>query len=403
MTFLQRLLVLAFVPVAALLLVQSFYPSLLQEIPLYSTFFADSLPPRSETPLIVSAVPHWSHFEKIAKIATVLAELGYPITFITGHVFEKDVEKLHPLISFKPIQGKLDKLTAEEYKILETLVPGSQEQELFMMKKGMLDNIPDQYATLQEAFSEFRDKYGHDKPLLSLYDTLFEGHHPVSLAAPGLKPDANIGLACHPMTVDSNDTLPFYIGKPPLQSPDAKAAHHKVNQAGEQGMDWFTREMTEAYWAKMQSVGSTIIHDWHFYAPITALPEYLMMLGVPEFEFPRSDLRPNVHYFGGWKTKAVAAKKAVPKWWDDIASAKKEGKQIVAVSQGTLDPDLTHLLLPTLEALKDRTDVLVVATTVAVEVEDVPDLVVPGNTRIAKFAPYDLLLPLVRFVPIVVS
>jgi hypothetical protein len=49
-----------------------------------------------------------------------------------------------------------------------------------------------------------------------------------------------------------------------------------------------------------------------------------------------------------------------------------------------------------LEALKDRTDVLIIATTVAVEVVDIPDLVVPSNTRIAKFVPYDLLLPQVR-------
>jgi UDP:flavonoid glycosyltransferase YjiC (YdhE family) len=50
-------------------------------------------------------------------------------------------------------------------------------------------------------------------------------------------------------------------------------------------------------------------------------------------------------------------------------------------------------LLPTLEALKDRTDVLIIATTVAVEVADIPDLVVPSNTRMAKFVPYDLLIP----------
>jgi hypothetical protein len=31
-----------------------------------------------------------------------------------------------------------------------------------------------------------------------------------------------------------------------------------------------------------------------------------------------------------------------------------------------------------------------------VEVADIPDLVVPSNTRIAKFVPYDLLLPQVR-------
>jgi hypothetical protein len=40
---------------------------------------------------------------------------------------------------------------------------------------------------------------------------------------------------------------------------------------------------------------------------------------------------------------------------------------IVAVSQGTVETDLSNLLLPTLEVLKHRDDVLVVATTVVVD------------------------------------
>jgi hypothetical protein len=81
-----------------------------------------------------------------------------------------------------------------------------------------------------------------------------------------------------------------------------------------------------------------------------------MTLGVPEFEFPRSDLRPNVHYFGGLKSKKTpnTSETTLPDWWDDVAAAKAAGKQIVAVSQGTVGTDLSNLLLPTLEALKDR-------------------------------------------------
>ena len=81
--------------------------------------------------------------------------------------------------------------------------------------------------------------------------------------------------------------------------------------------------------------------------------------------------------------------------------AKQAGKKIVAVSQGTVETDLSNLVLPTLEALKDRNDVLVVATTVAVEPGEVPDLVMPYNARVAKFVPYDLLLPMVRHVLVI--
>jgi UDP:flavonoid glycosyltransferase YjiC (YdhE family) len=128
--------------------------------------------------------------------------------------------------------------------------------------------------------------------------------------------------------------------------------------------------------------------------PVT---DRILSLGVPEFEFPRSGIRPTDHYFGGFKKpqRSAVERADLPSWWSDILDAKQQGKNIVAVSQGTVKTDLSDLVLPTLEALKGRDDILVVATTVAVEPSDVPDLVVPQNARVAKFVPYDLLSPLV--------
>jgi hypothetical protein len=413
MAFFQRLLALAFLPVIALLISQTFYPSSIQsiqnalqpyiaDIPLFRTLIADTLPPRSETPLVVSTIPHWSHYEKIAKIAVGLAELGYPVTLITGAIFEADVKKLHSGITFKAIQGKPDKMTKEEYEEAETLAPGTVAHELFMMKKIIVGSIPDQHETLQQAFRGIRDQWGNSRPILSLSDAAYAGHHPILLGSPGIKPDATFGLSCHPVFLDSNDTFPFWMGKRPAQGPNAKAIHHEANQGKE--VDYLTREITKALRDKYQTLGAVNIPDWHMYHGFQALQDHVMLLGVPEFEFSRSDLRANMHYFGGLKSnKAPSASKAdLPDWWDDVAAAKAAGKQIVTVSQGTVGTDLTNLLLPTLEALKDRTDVLIVATTVAVEVADIPDLIVPANTRITKFVPYDLLLPQVLQPPAII-
>jgi hypothetical protein len=407
MALFQGLLALAFLPVVALLISQALYPNSIQsvqdavmpyiaDISIFHTLIAETIPPRSEIPLVVSTIAHWSHYEKVAKIATALAELGYPVTFITGGIFEDDVKKLHPGITFKAIQGKFDKMTKEEYAIAQTLKSGSVERELYMMKKAIVDSIPDQHHTLQQVFSDVLDRWGDSRPILSLFDTLYIGHHPILLGSPGIKPDTTFGLSCHPITLDSNDTFPFHLGKRPAQGPDAKAIHQEANQGKE--MDYMTQELSKALWEKYSAVGAVERYDWHMYHGFQVLPDHIMSLGVPEFEFQRSDLRPNVHYFGGLKTKEApsVSHANLPAWWDDVAAAKAAGKQIIAVSQGTINMDLSNLLLPTLEALKERTDVLIVATTVAVEVADIPDIVVPNNTRIAKFVPYDLLLPQVR-------
>lgn len=407
MAFTQRLLASAILPVFAILFAQFYYPEAFHgvqeaiqpyvaDIPLFNALLTEPLLSRSDTPLVFSAFAHWSHYEKVAKVAVALADLGYPITFITGGIFEDDVKALHPNITYVPFQGKPDKLSEEDMELVKNLLPGSDEFELFMMRKVMVDGIPDQFNTLQQVFRDFRDRYGDSKPLLNLYDSALAGNHALQLGAPGLKPDTALGIAIHPYSLDSNDTFPFHMGKPPHQGPDAQAVHHEANQPHNRGL--VAREISTAYWQMMREIGVVDLHDWHFVHTIAAVPDHLMLLGVPGFEFPRSQLRPNVHYFGALKTKkkpdSPSAK--LPEWWDDVAAAKAAGKQLVAVSQGTVGTNLNDLLIPTLEALKDRDDVLVIATTVAVEPADVPNLVAPKNARVAKFVPYDLLLPQVR-------
>jgi hypothetical protein len=408
MSFPLRIFLFALVPVIALFALQSSYPHLLvdsvgsvqlqaDKIPFLRQFLPKTLPSRYDTPLVLTGFPHWSHYEKVAKVAVALAELGYPITFTTGLIFEDDVKRLHPNITFWPMLGKPDKMTAEEYEMIKTFEPGSAELGLFMMKKALVDGMPDQHETLQHVFRDHKDRYGNDKPLISLYDSVFVGHHPVLLGAPGVKPDASLSISCHPLVLDSQDSYPFYMGKSPASGANATAMHQEANHPDNR--DYATKEVSKLYWDKLKELGATEMHDWHIYHTFATVPDYLMTMGVPQFEFPRSDLRPNVHYFGGPKTPKKAASSAndLPDWWSDVAAAKQDGKKIVAVSQGTLAADLSELLIPTLEALKDRTDVLVVATTVAMEVEDVPGLVLPSNARIAKFVPYDKLLPQVRY------
>jgi hypothetical protein len=403
MAFFQRLLALAFIPIIALVSLQAWYPHTVEHVqdalqPYFSgtalvNLFPEPLPPRSEIPLVITAFPHWSHYEKIAKIAVVLADLGYPITFITGRIFENEASSLHPNITFYAIHGKADKMTAEDYEEMKRFKPGSKEEELFMMQKSFIESMPDQRDTLEHVFQDFSDQYGDTKPLISMFDVPYLAHHPILLGASSVKkPDSSIGLNCHPILLNSIDTFPSHLGRPPHNGPDAQAIHREANKP--EHMDFTTREISRAYWKKIQELGATKDYGWQLYHVLQAVPDHLMTLGVPEFNFPRSDLRPNVHYFGALpSSKRRNTDVKLPEWWGDIPKAKQEGKKIVAVSQGTVGLNLKDLLIPTLEALKDRDDILVIATTVAVEVADVPGLFIPKNTRAAKFVPYDLLLP----------
>jgi UDP:flavonoid glycosyltransferase YjiC (YdhE family) len=74
------------------------------------------------------------------------------------------------------------------------------------------------------------------------------------------------------------------------------------------------------------------------------------------------------------------------------------GRPVVLASQGSLRPDVTELLVPTLRGLADE-DVLVVVTTGAAdpsELERAYGGPLPANVRCTRFVPYDVLLPHVR-------
>lgn len=362
-----------------------------------SHFLAESLPARSETPIFITSTTHWSHVEKIAAIAVELAQLGYPITFITGRVYQEYISKLHPNIEFAAFLGPDDKMTQEDIEYWLSL-PSGEEQELFIMKKVLADGMPDQHETVQLQLRQFQEKYGDEKPMIVMFDQSVMGHHPIMFGAPGLKPHSNIGICMAPLALDSNDTFPFRSGKVPHIGPDAKAVHWVAYQ--ERNKDRFHTELDEYWWAKLREMGAvqdfypTILHA------MNTKPDHLLAFGIPEFEFPRSDAETDIRYFGSFKNigkKADQNSKApdLPEWWSDIAKAKKDGKKIIAVSQGTVELNLEEIVLPTIKALKDRDDILLIASTVAVEPEEVPNLIVPKNTRVAKFVPYDQLLALV--------
>ncbi|KAF1848168.1 glycosyltransferase family 1 protein [Cucurbitaria berberidis CBS 394.84] len=388
MGVLQRVLSAGLIPLIALLALQLFSPGTLSGL-VVPTALA-----RSETPLIISAITHWSHFEKIAKVAVILAQLGYPITLITGRILQKEASSLHPNITYYPQLGQPDKLSEEDYKTFASFPPGSEEAQVSIQKAVLVDGMPNMHETLQNVFKGFRDRFGNSKPLISFYDLPILGHLPILLGAPGIKPDVTFAISCHPLSINSNDTYPFHINKLPETGPDAKAIHRKAYQDLHQ--DYRTREMDLYMWAKFRELGVVQDNLPSMHQAMGGSPDHLMTMGVPDFEFPRSDLRKNAHYFGALRDSKQSDKKPeLPAWWVEVEEAKSKGRKVVAISQGTLETQWDDLLFPTLEALKDRDDILVIVSTVVVEPEDVPGLNLPANARAAKFVPYSLLLPFV--------
>jgi UDP:flavonoid glycosyltransferase YjiC (YdhE family) len=122
---------------------------------------------------------------------------------------------------------------------------------------------------------------------------------------------------------------------------------------------------------------------------------YLHLQGcTPGFDYPRRHLPAEIHWVGALRPDPPRDW-TPPEWWEEVTSSRRP---VVLASQGSLRPDVTELLTPTIRGLADE-DVLVVVTTGASDPAALTDAYggpLPANVRCARFVPYDVLLPHVR-------
>lgn len=120
-------------------------------------------------------------------------------------------------------------------------------------------------------------------------------------------------------------------------------------------------------------------------------PHLHLQACVPEFEYPRQDLPSEVRFVGALRPEPATVPK-LPPWWAEFLA---DDRPAVLVRQGTLRPDLTELVLPTIAALVGA-GLQVVVTTGAGSMADLRAGLrhgVPDWLRVARWIPYEDVLP----------
>lgn len=115
--------------------------------------------------------------------------------------------------------------------------------------------------------------------------------------------------------------------------------------------------------------------------------ELVCATGVPELDWPRSDLPDTVRWVGSL-APAGAPGIARPAWWDELLA---DPRPIALVTQGTQNTDPADLVVPAFAAL-GRQHVQVVATTGRADAPGFP-FPAPPNARVAPVVPFGELLP----------
>jgi UDP:flavonoid glycosyltransferase YjiC (YdhE family) len=112
---------------------------------------------------------------------------------------------------------------------------------------------------------------------------------------------------------------------------------------------------------------------------------------TPGFEYPQRQVPEQVHWVGALRPDPPSSW-TPPAWWNRVTDSTRP---VVLVSQGSLRPDVTELLVPAVRGLAGH-DVTVVVTTGQGDPSALDDALGhhrPDNVIVTPFVPYDLMLP----------
>jgi UDP:flavonoid glycosyltransferase YjiC (YdhE family) len=318
-------------------------------------------------------VPATGHVTPGLPIARALVVRGHEVRWYTGSGFKSRVEATGA--RFEPICRAMDPGTTP---LVQAIPQAAGKSGLGAVKAGakyaFIAPAPEQLADLRAILAEFPAD-------VLVSDTAFVGS--LFVYELGGPPRAVFGIL--PLLVPSKDTAPFGLGLAP--------SAHRLAQWRNRALQWpfdhlLFRDVNTFYDRIRVQVGLPNSSRGLFNDAIS--PHLYLQGTIPSFEYPRSDLPPQVHFIGAFLPEQRADFVA-PAWWGELEPKRRP---VIHVTQGTENRDPTHLIEPTLRALAAE-DLLVVATTGGLPVEAVKIDPMPANVRLESFIPHAHLLPYV--------
>jgi UDP:flavonoid glycosyltransferase YjiC (YdhE family) len=350
---------------------------------------------------LFATFPAAGHTNPGLPIARALVERGHEVTWYAGRGFRRAIEATGA--AFAPIKAAVDPADVPpNVRFPEAAQLSGLAGFKFGLKHVFLDEAPGQVADLRAILRSFPAD-------VLVGDTGFVGM--ALLHELGGPPWATYGITG--LTLPSRDTAPFGTGLPPSATPLGRVRNRVMTAAFERVLFRDVQDYAQGVRAQLglprtrQPVLSGTLSPFLYMQPTT-----------PDFEYPRSDLPPQVHFIGPLLPE-VPRDFTPPPWWGELHGR----RSVVLVTQGTVATKLDDLVIPTLRALAGE-DVLVVAATGGASAEEVarawaragamdamrgvtPAMAqlrlgsaeapgpepLPANARVAPFIPFGALLP----------
>jgi UDP:flavonoid glycosyltransferase YjiC (YdhE family) len=322
--------------------------------------------------ILFACITFDGHFNPLTGMAMHLKSAGYDVRWYTGNTYREKLRHMEiPHYPFRQAREITLHTLHEVFPALTRLK--SQVSKLqYSLKHLFVEQAEDHFADLEAIHREFPFD-------VLVSDMLF----PASLLVKHRLKVSLAGVGISPLSSTSVDLPPPGLG----MTPSSHSAG-RLKQA-------FLRLVTEHVIFREANHACNQILGRHGAAPVKGVfvddiirrSDVYLQSGIPGFEYHRSDLGQNIRFVGA----LLPCGHRQPQTFRHEAKL-KEYKKVILVTQGTAEPDMSKLMIPTLEAFKG-TEYLVVATTAGTKTQELRERYPQDNIVIEDFIDYAYLMP----------
>ena len=324
--------------------------------------------------LLFASTPATGHLNPLLAISRILLSEGHEVGFLTGTVFRDRIEGSG--LKFFPLPPGADFDLRDILAVVPELkdIPPGPEWLRVACERIFVDAIPPQHLGLIETLKRFPAD-------IIVGDDMLFGVLPM-LLGPRAKRPPIVLCGTSLLHWEREDGAPNFLGLPPATTEAQREQYAAIAEQHDATVEQpILRSLNKIL--KAFRVGPINVPLFH---SVIELADAYMQLSVPGFEFPRK-FPPTVHFVG--TPPIIPNQIPLPPWAHELDGSRK----VVLVTQGTVANHNFGLLVePTLAALADEPDVLVLATAGGRPVEAICGPV-PSNARLASYLPFEWLLP----------
>ena len=324
--------------------------------------------------ILLASTPATGHLNPLLAIGSFLIAEGHEVAFLSGSALRSPIERIGARFYAFPAGADFDlRDFATVAPELKTIPPGPEWFRV-AMERVFVDAIPAQHKGMQQALQEFPAD-------IIIGDDMLFGVLPMLLGPRSKRPPiALCGTSFLHWRRD--DGAPHFFGLPPATTQAERDEYAAIYREHDR---LIYQPVSERLNRLLQTLGVGPLSMTLFDSVVDLADAYLQ-LTVPSFEFPR-DFPQSVRFVG--RPPIIPYQAPLPPWAHELDGSRK----VVLVTQGTLANHNFGLLIgPTLAALANEPDLLVVATTGGRPVDAIPGPI-PANARLSQYLPFEWILP----------